>query len=181
MCSASRSRLADQQDIRRQLINPAPRVTVVNALLHPFDVVNAHRMLYTSGSDEIGVGIQNNEQTDENLALWELPDTSILFRRYMEAGRLINVYDLYESFAVVLETQKEKHATPATPRKKGKGKQRAIEENEESQEDAAEEAWMTEVHARFMRALHELDYMGFVKHTGRKADHIFRTVYDLPE
>lgn len=144
-------------------------------------MVNAHRTLYAPGGDETSIGIQANERADDGLALWELPDTSILFRRYMEAGRLVNVYDLYESFAVVLETQKEKHAIPATPRKQGKGKRRVIEENEESQEDAAEEAWMTEVHARFTRALHELDYMGFVKHTGRKADHIFRTVYDVPE
>ncbi|KAI0088263.1 origin recognition complex subunit 3 N-terminus-domain-containing protein [Irpex rosettiformis] len=145
-----------------ELINPAPRITMVNALLHPSDVVKAHRTLYASSE------------------LWELPDTSILFKRYMEAGRLINVYDLYESFAVVLETQKEKRAVPATPKRSEKGKKKIAEEDEEPQIDD-EEKWTLEVHARFMRALHELDYMGFVKHTGRKPDHIFKTVYDVPD
>lgn len=37
------------------------------------------------------------------------------------------------------------------------------------------------VQARFMRALHELDYMGFVKHGGRKAEHVARTVFDCLE
>ena len=51
-----------------------------------------------------------------------------------------------------------------------------VEEDEE-----AEEEWKVEVQARFIRALHELDYMGFIKHTGRKVDHVARTVYDIPD
>lgn len=44
-----------------------------------------------------------------------------------------------------------------------------------------EEKWNTEVHARFMRALHELDYIGFIKHTGRKADHVLRVVFEIDD
>ena len=38
------------------------------------------------------------------------------------------------------------------------------------------ERWKVEVFARFIRALHELDYLGFIKHTKRngKADHMLR-------
>ena len=53
-------------------------------------------------------------------------------------------------------------------------------EMDESGEEA-EEKWRMEVQARFMRALHELDFMGFVKHTGRKADHVMKTIYDIPD
>jgi len=42
------------------------------------------------------------------------------------------------------------------------------------------ENWRLEVQARFIRALHELDYVGFIKHTGRKRDHVLRTVLDAP-
>jgi origin recognition complex subunit 3 len=41
------------------------------------------------------------------------------------------------------------------------------------------EEWKLEVQARFIRALHELDYLGFVKHTGRKRDHVLRTVFEV--
>ena len=44
-----------------------------------------------------------------------------------------------------------------------------------------EDEWKMQVHARFIRALHELDHLGFIKHTGRKADHIIKTVYDVAE
>lgn len=35
-----------------------------------------------------------------------------------------------------------------------------------------------ELQARFMRSLHELEFAGFLKHTGRKADHVSKTVFD---
>ena len=113
----------------------------------------------------------------------------------MEAPKLINAYDWFESFAVVLETQKErlkdkkksqarsptKHTAKGKGKGKGKGKANEAESQNvvESGEEDDDEEWQQELHARFIRALHELDYMGFIKHTGRKADHVFRTVYDV--
>lgn len=41
---------------------------------------------------------------------------------------------------------------------------------EESEDDL--EKWKMEVQARFIRALHELDYIDLIKHTSRKADHV---------
>jgi origin recognition complex subunit 3 len=117
-------------------------------------------------------------EEDEESSLLRLPDTSILFERYMEAGRLINVYDLFQSFSVALEQQREQ-LVQAVPQQDGKGKDTASEENETPEDE--EERWAVEVHARFIRALHELDYMGFIKHTGRKADHVLKTVYDVPD
>ncbi|KAI0696528.1 hypothetical protein BC835DRAFT_1305590 [Cytidiella melzeri] len=158
-----------------ELINPAPRANVVNALLHPSDILKEHRSLF--GTNDDGVVDAKDELLKETPALSELSDTSILFRRYMEAGRLINVYDLFESFAVALDTQREQRSIAAS---KHKGKHKAPQVDEEPTEDE-DEKWTAEVHARFMRALHELDYMGFIKHTGRKADHVLRTVYDIPD
>lgn len=119
----------------------------------------------------------------------------------MDSGRMINVYDWYESFAVVLDVQrgqlrkleKEKRERAEAEKKaqakgkgrgRGKGKQKAAEPEDVEMDDhdeEAEEKWRMEVQARFMRALHELDFMGFVKHTGRKADHVVKTIYDIPD
>lgn len=109
---------------------------------------------------------------------------------------MINVYDWFESFAVVLESQKEhmkqaRLADPvggrgSTPRKgkgksKGKQKQVEVDGDKEGEDEDDEEKWKMEMQARFIRSLHELDYLGFIKHTGRKADHVLRAVFDVAE
>jgi origin recognition complex subunit 3 len=233
--------------------------------------------LVTQGGENEGDGNVDGVE-EQGQELWNLPDTSILFHRYLESGKMMNVYDWYESFYDALEMQrresakarkreenqklklklkareKEKKAsTSATttprrnsspkknrggsrslsPRKKGKaqntrdaedvdldaeietkgmradegggaydkikdtakgtgrntGKDKATEdedtekeiEPEPEPEFESEEKWNLMVQARFMRALHELDYLGFIKHTGRKADHVLRTVFEVVE
>ncbi|KAI0630536.1 hypothetical protein C8Q77DRAFT_1211544 [Trametes polyzona] len=186
------------------LVNPAPRPTVVSALLHPHDFERAHAdLVRASTSADVDEPAEDVDEAREP-ALWELPDTSIAFRRYVEAGRMVNVYDWFESFAVVLETQRRKLrrraqlAQGAQPNGKGgtpRARRRSAEEDvdmeradqdsgsdeDEEMDEEGEEKWKIEVQARFMRALHELDYMGFVKHTGRKPDHVIRSIYDIPD
>ena len=84
---------------------------------------------------------------------------------------MINVYDWYESFSQVIESQRS-HLAPAD----GVG-----EKSDDGHVDDEEEEWKMHVQARFVRALHTLDFVGLVKHTGRKAEHIMRTAYDVPE
>jgi origin recognition complex subunit 3 len=162
--------------------------------LHPYDYV-----------DYDPSRIPNDSEDDEPVrpALWELPDTSILFRRYLDSGKTINVYDWFESFAVVLENQRRhlkkqgEKGGSSSPRKsgsspkKGKGKQRQVDISDDEDvrmddgggddDEENEEKWKMEIQARFMRALQELDYLGFIKHTGRKADHVSRTIFDIPD
>lgn len=114
---------------------------------------------------------------------------------------MINVYDWFQSFAVVLESQrrhqrrlKDAQATRGDAplvSEIGQGKERMtevdegeedvmdVEDGDETDDDG--EDWKVQVQARFIRALHELDYMGFIKHTGRKADHVVRTIYDVAD
>ncbi|KAF9012862.1 hypothetical protein BDZ89DRAFT_1167180 [Hymenopellis radicata] len=136
-----------------ELINPSMRSTVVGGLLRPYEFASP------PSSESVWAG-----------SIADLPDTSILFQRYLDSGRMINVYDWYESFRGVLEMQREEGR--ASPRKKGKGKAKAKDKKDEKK-------WQLECQARFMRALHELDYMGFLKHTGRKADHVLKTVFEI--
>ncbi|KAK0498880.1 origin recognition complex subunit 3 N-terminus-domain-containing protein [Armillaria luteobubalina] len=135
-----------------ELINPSIRASMVAGLLR---------------SHEFSESVINPEEVN----LWDLPDTSVLFQRYLDSGKMINVYDWFESFQLVLETQRKETSSPrkGSPRKRGK----------KTVGGGNEEKWKLQVQARFIRALHELDYLGFVKHTGRKADHVIRTVFDV--
>ncbi|KAG1732132.1 origin recognition complex subunit 3 N-terminus-domain-containing protein [Suillus lakei] len=155
-----------------ELINPSPRASILAGLIHPQDYVSP--------------GQRSGDDDDD-----DLPDISILFKGYLESAKMINVYDWFESFVVFLEARKRRvgkncipdgaNGNSRTPSRK-KGKQKQVED-EVVHEDAGEdeEGWHTEVQARFIRALQELDYLGFIKHTGRKADHVMRTVFDSPE
>lgn len=152
------------------LINPSVRASILSGMLRPHEFTEP----------------ENEDEDSADPQLWELPDTSILFRRYLDSGKIINVYDWFESFQYVLETQR-KHLTKesvgeqGSPKKRsGKGKGKQIQHDAEK-EEGEEEKWKMEVQARFMRALQELDYLGFIKHTGRKADHVQRTVFDIPD
>ena len=119
--------------------------------------------------------------------LRDLPDISILFKRYLDSSKMINVYDWFESFKTVLEDQRQHYKdlplpaaqTPASPRKRGKGKQKASPQIDASEED--DDKWDIHVQARFIKALHELDYLGLIKHTGRKVDHLVRTLFDIDD
>ena len=197
------------------MTNPAPRANIVSALLHPQNFRDTYAQLSSSivqgrspamitgltssrNNQDHRTALQDDLDEDEDIrTLWELPDTSILFRGYVEAGKMVNVYDWFQSFASVLDAQRyqqrmQSSSMPHSPSKNGINGGRAgrgLEdadadaevEGEDCDEDEEDEAWRAEVQARFMRALHELDYMGFIKHTGRKADHIIRTIYDIPD
>jgi len=98
---------------------------------------------------------------------------------------MINVYDWFESFKIVLDAQhlhlKEMVTNTddaISPRKRGSGKAKKMQPKTTERND---EEWAVEVQARFVRAMHELDYLGFIKHTGRKADHLVRTVFDIDD
>lgn len=202
-----------------ELTNPSVRASILAGLLRPLEFtampIKTEALLKDSNNDE---------------SLWKLPDTSILFRRYLDSGRVINVFDWFESFQAVLDTQKEeikkrkngrgrkrkpiaipkakekgvpspKKRASVSPKKrsaKAKGRQRQQEdegvgemdvdddgvgagEDEDEEGEGAEERWKLEVQARFVRALHELDYLGFIKHTKRRADHVARTVFEVNE
>ncbi|KAJ7202829.1 hypothetical protein GGX14DRAFT_544406 [Mycena pura] len=133
--------------IRGTLINPALRSSIVSGVLFPHS--------YT--------GQETVDDKDEDLQA--LPDTTILFKGYIKAGKMINI---------VL-------TTTATPAKGGKGKGKKSEP-----EPGTQERWRLSVQARFVRALHELAFVGFIKHTsrssgGRKGEYVLRTVLGVVE
>jgi origin recognition complex subunit 3 len=104
-------------------------------------------------------------------------DITLLFDRYLESsGKLINVYDWYDSFAQALEPEREE-IEEANKKNKKKGKRKATDADMEVDEDTV---WQQEVQARFLRSMHELDFMGFLAGTNKKVDHVARTSFDAP-
>ncbi|KAJ6459796.1 origin recognition complex subunit 3 N-terminus-domain-containing protein [Mycena vitilis] len=155
-----------------EMLNPALRPSIISGLSYPHS--------YT-GEDADSKPADEDEDEDEE-SLEDLPDTSILFKGYVKAGKMINVYDWFDHFRMVLEGQRARE-TATKGKGKGKAKVKAKKGEDEREED---ERWKLSVQARFMRALHELDYVGFIKHTsrgggGRKGEYVLRTVLGVLE
>ncbi|KAF7359177.1 Origin recognition complex subunit 3-like [Mycena sanguinolenta] len=139
-----------------EMLNPALRPSILSGLSFPHSYTGQDLVL-------------EDEETLE-----DLPDTSILFKGYVKAGKMINVYDWFDHFRTVLEGQRARAA-------KGKGKGKKVKDDGEE-----EDRWRLSVQARFIRALHELDYLGLMKHTsrgggGRKGEYVLRTVLSVLE
>ena len=97
------------------------------------------------------------------------PDICIIFDRYVNAGKTINVYDWFESFAQGLESSRLA--------KKGKVSKQTAKEDE---------TWRRETYGRFMWSLHELDMLGFLRWTGRGtgkkgAECVGKSVWVIPD
>ncbi|XP_063773002.1 origin recognition complex subunit 3 isoform X2 [Pseudophryne corroboree] len=80
------------------------------------------------------------------------PDICIAYKLHLECGRLINLYDWLEAFATVVSASDESDAD-------------SLKQVDE----------MT--HARFIRAVSELELLGFVKPTKQKTDHVARLTW----
>jgi origin recognition complex subunit 3 len=152
-----------------QPLNPNPHISIVTCLLDPYE--------YLGWDGSTGRGSE----------LTSLPDATILFRRYVESGKLINVYDWYESFSVALEVlgsnededDMETNTTPTKRKTRGNGRADHGTSQPEHEVKRVADGRKQEAQARFLRGMHELEFLGFLKHTGRKADHFLKTVFDV--
>ncbi|KAK6488421.1 origin recognition complex subunit 3 [Huso huso] len=82
------------------------------------------------------------------------PDICIVYKLHLECGRLINLYDWLEAYATVVAAAEGKDP------------------------DSAAAAQLDDVkHARFIRAVSELEFLGFIKPTKQKTDHVARLTW----
>ncbi|KAJ7633710.1 hypothetical protein B0H17DRAFT_1217504 [Mycena rosella] len=89
------------------------------------------------------------EEEEEEENLQNLPDTSILLKRYTKTGKVINVYDWFDNFRIVFKGQLESAlSTPAKGNGKGKGK-----DKKEKADAEGDEKWKLGVQAQFMSSL----------------------------
>lgn len=82
----------------------------------------------------------------------DLPDVSLVYKLHLECSRLINLYDWLQAFVTIVQSEAE-------PGKSGtKSVDRVIQ-------------------ARFIQAVSELQFLGFIKPTRRKTDHVARLTW----
>ncbi|KAG0255880.1 Origin recognition complex subunit 3, partial [Mortierella polycephala] len=115
-------------------------------------------------------------------------DTCILFKLYVECGRMINMYDWFTAFGMILERGLDvnrgrdddgqydddngKDGSPKRKRAKKKSiKAAAVDVDKKQGLD------QKEVQARFISGVAELQFMGFIKPTNRKTDHVMRLTW----
>ncbi|KAM9777303.1 origin recognition complex subunit 3 [Neosynchiropus ocellatus] len=82
------------------------------------------------------------------------PDICIAYKLHLECGRLINLYDWLEAYATVVSA-----AEGVDPESESFGKVDEVK------------------HARFIRAVSELEFLGFIKSTKVKTDHVARLTW----
>ncbi|XP_029451295.1 origin recognition complex subunit 3 isoform X2 [Rhinatrema bivittatum] len=94
--------------------------------------------------------LKNNDGVISNLA----PDICIAYKLHLECGRLINLYDWLEAFTTVVTT-----AEGADSASVASGRVDEV------------------IHARFIKAVSELELLGFIKATKLKTDHVARLTW----
>ncbi|XP_067882717.1 origin recognition complex subunit 3 isoform X2 [Heterodontus francisci] len=82
------------------------------------------------------------------------PDICIVYKLHLECGRLINLYDWLQAFVTVVSAAEGKD-----PDKMSSGQVDEV------------------LHARFIRAVSELEFLGFIKATKQKTDHVARLTW----
>ncbi|XP_058116921.1 origin recognition complex subunit 3 [Anopheles ziemanni] len=79
-----------------------------------------------------------------------MPDLSIAYKLHLECGRMINLFDWMQAFRTVVE---------------------------DNQADEGERSIDPKIQARFTRAVTELQFLGFIKTSKRKTDHVTRLTW----
>ncbi|XP_054136020.1 origin recognition complex subunit 3 isoform X2 [Melozone crissalis] len=82
------------------------------------------------------------------------PDICIVYKLHLECGRLINLVDWLEAFSTVVMAAEEPNADAASS-------------------DQVDDV----IHARFIRAVSELELLGFIKPSKQKTDHVARLTW----
>ncbi|CAL8273131.1 unnamed protein product [Merluccius merluccius] len=98
--------------------------------------------------------LQNDKLLTEDGVSNAAPDICIVHKLHLECGRLINLYDWLEAYATVVSAAEGKD-----PDSEDYGKVDELK------------------HARFIQAVSELEFLGFIKSTKQKTDHVARLTW----
>ncbi|KAG0281242.1 Origin recognition complex subunit 3 [Linnemannia exigua] len=91
---------------------------------------------------------------------------------YVECGRMINMYDWFTAFGMILERGQQPGDVEVLPVKKRGGRGGKAKTNAKTNK-----LDQKEVQARFISGVAELQFMGFIKSTSRKTDHVMRLTW----
>ncbi|XP_014663446.1 PREDICTED: origin recognition complex subunit 3-like [Priapulus caudatus] len=94
-------------------------------------------------------------EAEKEAILGSMPDICVAYKLHLECGKLINLYDWLQAFVTIVD--------PAS----------VDDDDDDSTGNDPNEL----MHARFIRAVSELQFLGFVKPTKRKTDHVARLTW----
>lgn len=113
-------------------------------------------------------------QEDPLRRLHEMPDVSILWKGYCESGKLINVADWYTFFESIVED----HVHIGNSSKSQALKDDPFQSGPSTGQAATHSATKQEIiRARFIHAVHQLDYLGLLKHQNRRREHVAKAAF----
>ncbi|XP_054653031.1 origin recognition complex subunit 3 isoform X3 [Dunckerocampus dactyliophorus] len=98
--------------------------------------------------------LNDNLKTEDGSVSNAAPDICLTYKLHLECGRLINLYDWMQAYATVVSA-----AEGHDPDSDNFGKVDDVK------------------HARFIRAVSELEFLGFIKSTKQKTDHVARLTW----
>ncbi|ORY59430.1 origin recognition complex subunit 3 N-terminus-domain-containing protein [Leucosporidium creatinivorum] len=107
-------------------------------------------------------------------------DVAVAYRLYKETGKTINLGDWWNAFDTAAwdEEQAEAEGAPnGLGKKRRRGGSEEGTEDGDSEEDDEEEDAQVRKQARFLRALGDLGYVGFIQPTSRKPEHVLKSVF----
>lgn len=88
----------------------------------------------------------------------DIPDVCRLYQLYRDTSRFINLADWFDAFVYTIERAERKEPPSKRPKS---------------------ESRIRDLQLRFALGINELAYMGLLGPTGRKVDHLLRTVWDI--
>ncbi|KAF9088281.1 Origin recognition complex subunit 3 [Mortierella sp. AD031] len=159
-----------QITIQQKAFLPQPRASIQTALGQPEVYLNCDCCRPPSGS---------GPQSLADMVLPTQHDTCILYKLYVECGRMINMYDWFTAFGMILERGQQPDGSVESPTKKrtGKGGHAGPKAKAKGNSNAGSKLDQKEVQARFISGVAELQFMGFIKSTSRKTDHVMRLTW----
>ncbi|QRW01399.1 origin recognition complex subunit 3 [Ceratobasidium sp. AG-Ba] len=166
--------ITESTDGLKELIDPAPRSVVLSSLIRP------SAYLHCDCCDP------EDAQTPETMS--QSPDTCALFQRSLEAGRLLNVADWFNAFIGIMQNESVKCSTrepEGTRVRRSVSRSRRATSSVHMESDADADGEVDEAlevqrehQARFLLSTHELEFLGLIQSTGRRKEHVLRTVFE---
>ncbi|KAG8720452.1 hypothetical protein FRC09_009553 [Ceratobasidium sp. 395] len=158
----------------KELLDPTPRSVILSGLIRP----GAYFRCECCDPEESHI--------PENMA--QMPDTCALFQRSLDAGRLLNIADWFGAFVNITQNERVSRTVQQpepvrTSRSTSRTRRATSSVHLESDADAEgeiDEALEAQqgYQARFLQSAHELEFLGLIQATGRRKEHVLRTVFE---
>ncbi|CUA77925.1 Origin recognition complex subunit 3 [Rattus norvegicus] [Rhizoctonia solani] len=149
----------------KETLDPAPRSVILSGLVRP----GAYFSCECCDPEE--------SFAPESMA--QRPDICVLFQRSLDAGKLLNIADWFGSFVAVVQHEKVERV-PAQANTHGlRTRRRRSAEGDGDNDDLVE--IQKEYQARFIQSAHELEFLGLIQTTGRRKEHVMRTVFETAD